>query len=47
MTAGASRRPSWSAGTRTFVAAANSEERHVLLRRAVLIRHGETEWTVT
>jgi broad specificity phosphatase PhoE len=26
--------------------AANAEETHVLLRRAVLIRHGETEWTV-
>jgi probable phosphoglycerate mutase len=27
--------------------AANAEERHVGLRRAVLIRHGETEWTVS
>jgi hypothetical protein len=33
--------------TRTFVAAANAEETHVLLRRAVLIRHGETEWTLS
>ena len=30
----------------TALVAANAEERHVLLRRAVLIRHGETEWTV-
>jgi probable phosphoglycerate mutase len=30
----------------TALIAANAEERHVLLRRAVLIRHGETEWTV-
>jgi broad specificity phosphatase PhoE len=26
--------------------AANAEERHVFLRRAVIIRHGETEWTL-
>jgi probable phosphoglycerate mutase len=31
----------------TALVAANAEERHVRLRRAVLIRHGETEWTVT
>jgi broad specificity phosphatase PhoE len=31
----------------TALVAANAEERHVLLRRAVLIRHGETEWTLT
>ena len=30
----------------TALVAANAEERHVLLRRAVLIRHGETEWTL-
>ena len=33
--------------TRTFVAAANAEETHVRLRRAILIRHGETEWTLS
>jgi broad specificity phosphatase PhoE len=33
--------------TRTFVAPANADERHVLLRRAVLIRHGETAWTLS
>jgi probable phosphoglycerate mutase len=26
--------------------AVNAEEKHVLLRRAVIIRHGETEWTL-
>jgi broad specificity phosphatase PhoE len=26
---------------------ANAEERQVLLRRAILIRHGETEWTLS
>ena len=31
----------------TFVAPANTEETHGLLRRAVLIRHGETAWTVS
>jgi probable phosphoglycerate mutase len=31
----------------TALVAANAEERHVLLRRTVLIRHGETEWTLT
>jgi broad specificity phosphatase PhoE len=30
----------------TALVAANAEERHLLQRRAVLIRHGETEWTV-
>lgn len=30
----------------TALVTANEEERHVLLRRAVLIRHGETEWTL-
>jgi probable phosphoglycerate mutase len=30
----------------TALVAANDEERHLLLRRAVLIRHGETEWTL-
>ena len=30
----------------TALVAANAEERHALLRRAVLIRHGETEWTL-
>ena len=33
--------------TRTFVAPANAEETHVLLRRAILIRHGETAWTLS
>jgi probable phosphoglycerate mutase len=33
--------------TRTFVAPANAEETQVLLRRAILIRHGETEWTLS
>jgi probable phosphoglycerate mutase len=30
----------------TTLVTADAEERHVLLRRAVLIRHGETEWTL-
>ena len=30
----------------TALVAANAEALHVLLRRAVLIRHGETEWTL-
>jgi probable phosphoglycerate mutase len=30
----------------TALVAANAEETHVLLRRAVIIRHGETEWTL-
>jgi broad specificity phosphatase PhoE len=33
--------------TRSFVAPANADERHVRLRRAVLIRHGETAWTLS
>lgn len=35
------------AETRTFVAPANAEERQVQLRRAILIRHGETEWNLS
>lgn len=31
----------------SFVAPANAEERQVLLRRAILIRHGETKWTLS
>ena len=30
----------------TALIGANAEERHVTLQRAVLIRHGETEWTL-
>jgi probable phosphoglycerate mutase len=30
----------------TALVAANAEERHLLLRRAVLVRHGETAWTL-
>jgi hypothetical protein len=33
--------------TRTLTAAANAKETHVRLRRALLIRHGETEWTLS
>ncbi len=29
------------------VAAPNEEEQHVLVRRAILIRHGETQWTLS
>ena len=47
MTTDALERAPAPAETRTFVAPANAEERHVPLRRAILIRHGETEWTLS
>jgi broad specificity phosphatase PhoE len=47
MTIDALRRAPAPGDTRTFVAPANADEKQVLLRRAVLIRHGETEWTLS
>jgi probable phosphoglycerate mutase len=34
-------------GHAAVVAPPNDEEKHVLVRRAILIRHGETAWTLT
>ena len=47
MMANASQNAATPGDTRSFVAAANAEEKQVLLRRAILIRHGETEWTLS